>query len=327
MKIGVIGLGSIGERHVRNMQDMYPRADIDILTKRKNWSDASKRTQLVSSERTFFKTKHDIYFITNETHKHATTILKCLEQKPRGIFVEKPISHTSKGLSHIAAKVKKQRVVFLVGYCLQFFKPLVMLKTLLDKRVIGRVLALRASAGKDVKTWRKTDYRGRYSSDKKKGGGAILDLIHELNYPAWLLNEPLQFVSGFSGHISDLDITSEDIAEGIFVSEKKGIPVSVHVDYLQVPGRRSCEVIGTKGTLSWSRILLRDSIKNELRIDRQESSRVIRVQAGGNDMYRKELRSFMGHVRAGDGYNNLAESIRDVQNADALKRRGAHLGK
>src|ERR1700680_1492870 len=107
LNIGVIGLGSIGARHIRNLRVLYPRAEIEILTKRTKW-ETTPRTKLIASTETFFAKKHDIYFITNETDKHIDTLLKCLAQKPAGIFVEKPLSHALKGLKRVSAITKKQ---------------------------------------------------------------------------------------------------------------------------------------------------------------------------------------------------------------------------
>lgn len=309
-KIGVIGLGSIGERHVRNIQKMYPRALIDILTSRTTWKDAGLATRFIAAPRTFYATKHDAYFITNATVKHTDTILRCISQKPKGIFVEKPLAHTSRDSARIRKALAKTNVVFFVAYCLQFYRPLVTMKKILAAGTIGRVLSMRVSAGSDLRTWRKGDYLKRYSSDGKQGGGVVLDLIHELNYPAWLLGEPLKFVAGFSARIS-LPIRAEDISEGIFRT-KKGTVVSVHQDYLQTPGRRYCEVVGSKGTLVWEDDVGILSVRTRTR-------RNVPVREDRNVMYEKELAHFMGHVGAGDGYSNFEEAAHDLINADALK--------
>ncbi len=91
MTFGIIGLGSIGERHARNIRSLFPGADIHVLTKRRTF-DGIRNIRLENDAKKFFSEKHDIYFVTNETAKHTGTILQCLKQKPRGIFVEKPLA-------------------------------------------------------------------------------------------------------------------------------------------------------------------------------------------------------------------------------------------
>jgi len=316
--VGIIGFGSMGARHTANIQELYPSAAIDILTDRRVKMDISENIRMYSSQKQFYARPHDIFFITNETSKHARTVLACLQYNPKGIFVEKPLSHTLRQVEAIRKAVEQQGIVFFVGYCLQFFAPLIFLKKLLREKKIGDILSMRVSAGKDLRKWRSGDYRKRYSSDKKKGGGVVLDLIHEINYPAWLLDEEISYAKGLTGKISRLQITSEDIAEGIFAS-KSGKIISIHLDYMQVPGRRYCEIVGTKGTLIWEKILIRGSAENEIKIYVGEKLKITHIQAGGNDMYREELKFFMRQVHEGNGYSNLAESIRDLRNALALK--------
>ena len=318
MNIGIIGFGSIGERHMLNIQELYPQMKIDILTKRKDIKD-SKNICILSSASEFYKKQHDIYFITNETHKHADTILRCLQNRPRGIFIEKPLSNTLKGMEIIKKEVRRQKTNFFVAYCLQFFTPLIFLKKLIQKEEIGDVFFIRVSAGKDLRTWRSGDYKKHYSSDRQKGGGVILDLIHEINYPAWLLNEKIRLAKGLTTKISHLQLKCEDITEGIFLS-KSGKIISIHQDYLQVPGRRYCEILGTKGTLIWDKMLIRNSVENEIKIHTAKKSKVIKIKAGGNDMYQKELQFFIQKVRKNKGYSNLDEAMQDMKNALALQR-------
>jgi predicted dehydrogenase len=319
MTIGIIGLGSIGERHARNLQQLYPKARIEILTKRASWADAARHTRLVRSEREFFSTKHDVYFITNETGKHAASTLRCIKQSPKGIFVEKPLCVTTHEAVVIKKALAKYRGVFFVAYCLQFFKPLIELKKIITRGVIGKPLMMRVLAGKDMRTWRARDYRASYST-RKNEGGVILDLIHEINYPGWLIGDTFTFKAGAYGRVA-LPIASEDVAVSSYRS-KKGVVLSVHQDYLQRPGMRSCEVFGTKGTATWSRTLKRGSEDNAVRIETQKSSKISHVRAGGNDMYVAETKSFMKSVTSGKQYSNFEEAARDIANVEALKRHG-----
>lgn len=318
MKIGITGLGSIGARHARNIQMFYPKAVITILTKRTSWEGAGQRTTLVSSEKKFFAEPHDLYFITNETHKHARTILQCLAHKPKGIFTEKPLTHNGKDLEKIRRAVSRQKGVFVAGYCMQWYGPLLKIKKLLASGAIGKVLGMRVTVGQDLRTWRPGDYRANYSADKKRGGGVILDLIHELNYPGWMLGEKLQLINGTASKISSLAISSEDVSESLLVSPK-GVFVSVHQDYFQIPGGRSCEVWGSKGTLLW-RWLIPDGDAHHIQITTTSGSRDIHLSEKRGMMYFRELKDFMRHVRAADGYTNIDEATTDMKNAIHIKK-------
>ena len=323
MTIGIIGLGLMGEGRAKNIQEVYPDADISILTKRIEWEAAGPCTTLVQDEDAFFEHRHDVYFITNETYKHADTLRRCLALRPRGIFVEKPLSHTREGLEALRAEVTAQGIVCVVGYSLQFFPPLIELQRIIRSGELGGLHSMHVSVGKDVRGTRSLPASAQYSHSAHTGGGAILDYIHELNYPGWLLGEEISFVAGGYG-CTRLAIDAEDMAESIFQS-KSGVLISIHQDYLQTPGKRSCEVRGPHGTVLFSRVLRPGSRENELRIDTKEGTRTLPIEAGGSDRYMAELQSFMAHVQAGDGFTNLDEAIRDLQNVEIFKEKGVRL--
>lgn len=313
MIIGIIGFGSIGQRHYNNIRARYPKFQVNILTKR-NDIKPDKNTGVFASEKDFFGQANDTFFITNETDKHARTVTKCLAQKPRGIFVEKPIAHSMDGIPEIAKLVKRYKPVFMVGYCLQFHKPLLEIKKMIKNKIIGDVIYIRSSVGQDLRTWRKRDYRSNYSYDSFRGGGVVLDLIHDINYPAWLLGEKIFLVNGLVSKMNLFDIKSEDIAEGIFKSES-GRLVSVHLDYLQNPGRRYCEISGTKGTIIW------DNSEDKIKIiSGNKKIKLKSIEQAGNDLYTSELSFFLKKVSKNKGYNNINESISDLKNALALKK-------
>lgn len=310
--IGIIGFGSIGERHFNNIRKLYPKSRVKILTQRKKILP-HRNTEVFSSKKLFFNQPIDIFFITNETYKHADTILECIKYSPKGIFVEKPLSHNLRNLEKIKKYISSRKTVFFVGYCLQFYEPLMELKKNIHNRLIGSPIYIRASVGQDLRKWRKISYKNSYSYKAEKGGGSVLDLIHEINYPAWLLEEEISFVCGAVSQTGFFDMKSEDISEGVFIS-KSGKLVSVHQDYLQVAGRRYCEIVGTKGTMIW------DSTIGEIRII-LPNGRNNMIGLNKNDMYIDELKFFMDKVSKNKGFNNFDEAFRDIKNALALKKK------
>ena len=66
---------------------------------------------------------------------------------------------------------------------------------------------------------------------KTGGGGALLDISHELDYLQWLFGD-IEEVQGYMGTISDLEISSDDMALAIF-KFKNGIIGQCQLDLLQ----------------------------------------------------------------------------------------------
>ena len=296
MKVGIIGFGSIGKRHYENL--LLHTKNIVVLSKRKdvnlphqveNWQDFKKTGP------------YGGIIIANETSKHVATIKKCVALKPRALFVEKPLSHNLKDLNALVELLRKNRTSVFVGYCFHFFRPFFKIKKIIKSGKLGKIYYMRVSVGQDLKEWRPgRDYGKIYSAKKEFGGGVMLDLVHDINYPAWLLDDVLAPKRALVRKMSDLKINTEDIAENIFIAQRTGVMVSVHQDYLRIPGRRFLEIVGSKGSLMW------DSSDAEDR----------------NKMYQREINFFVGLVKSGKYFSNMEEAILDVKNVEYLKKHG-----
>ncbi|QQG42897.1 MAG: Gfo/Idh/MocA family oxidoreductase [Candidatus Giovannonibacteria bacterium] len=300
MKIGLIGFGSIGQRHYNNLVKRTKnvivfsrRDDVNLPRQVKNWREFKKCGP------------YDGIIIANETSKHVVTIKKCIALsagwRTKALFIEKPLSHNLKNLNSLGRLLLKNRISAFVGYCFHFFGPFIKIKKIIKSGKLGRIYYLRASVGQDLKEWRPgRDYRKIYSARKNLGGGVLLDLVHDINYPAWLLDDVLIPQRSLVKKISDLKINTEDLAESVFVGKKTGVIVSVHQDYLRIPGRRSLEIAGSKGSLIWNSSDAEDRGK----------------------MYQREINFFIGLIKGGKYFSNWDEAVWDVKNIEYLKKHG-----
>ena len=102
--------------------------------------------------------------------------------------------------------------------------------------------------GQYLPSWRPlSDYRESYSARKEQGGGAALDLSHEIDYMRYLFGDPVSWKI-MKSKVSDLDINSEDIFKGIY-RFSNGFLCSVHTDYIRHNKKRGINIVGSKGTL------------------------------------------------------------------------------
>jgi predicted dehydrogenase len=94
------------------------------------------------------------------------------------------------------------------------------------------------------------DYRSTYAARRDLGGGVVLSQIHELDYLSLLFGTPSR-VFAMGGHLSDLEIDVEDVAAILLDCGdiERPLPISLQMDYMQRPGARGCEVIGSKGKI------------------------------------------------------------------------------
>ena len=110
MKILFVGLGSIGQRHLRNLKKFFPKFEILAYRKlnRKLTLDNKNRVQRFNLNkkynikifRNFEKAlleRPEVIFICNPTSMHMKYALAAAKKKIH-IFIDKPLSHNSKNV-------------------------------------------------------------------------------------------------------------------------------------------------------------------------------------------------------------------------------------
>jgi predicted dehydrogenase len=134
---------------------------------------------------------------------------------------------------------------------MRFHPALRHLRALLEQRVIGDVVAVRAEIGEFLPSAHPyEDYRDSYAGRADLGGGVILSHSHELDYLRWLFGVPRR-IFAVGGRLSSLEIDVEDTA-GILmecVVNDRPVPVALSQDFLQRPARETCQIVGDRGTI------------------------------------------------------------------------------
>jgi predicted dehydrogenase len=233
MRALVVGGGSIGRRHLRNLKTLGAE-HLGLVE-----TDSSRREAIADELPVvgFCRLQEgldwapNLVIVATPTHLHAEQALEIV----RGgfpILVEKPLSHTDAGISEIAQLVESKKIVSLVGCNMRFHPGPVKVKQLLEEGRLGRILFARVHSGSYLPDWRpNTDYRRNYSARVETGGGCILDCIHEIDLARWYLGE-VDSVFCSAGHLSSLEIETEDVA--ILLCRHAGGAISeIHLDYVQ----------------------------------------------------------------------------------------------
>jgi predicted dehydrogenase len=263
MKILMIGLGGIGQRHLRNLCTLLGD-DVEVLAYRVRRHSAvitptlqidptrdiekDYRLRVFDNLESALAEKPDIALICNPSSLHVPAALACV-RAGCDLFVEKPLSDSLAGLPELQAVVQKQARIVMVGYQLRFHPCFLRLQEIVRSGVLGNLLAVRAAVGEYLPGWhRYEDYRQMYAARADLGGGVILSQIHEFDYLYSLFGKAKRMFS-IGGHWSNLEIDVEDVASSLMDCEFAGRPLPVHLqqDYLQRPPQRQCEVIGDAG--------------------------------------------------------------------------------
>ncbi|PIQ85226.1 MAG: hypothetical protein COV74_09715 [Candidatus Omnitrophica bacterium CG11_big_fil_rev_8_21_14_0_20_45_26] len=256
MKFGIIGLGSIGKRHGRNLiaLGVQPSDIIGVDLREDRRQEAKEKlnlTKTVSSIDELCADKIDCAFICSPTSLH-TAHAKQLIQHGVALFIEKPAAHQlDEELSELAKQIEAKQIKTLVGYVFRFSDHVRHLKALLDQRVIGRILSVRGEFSEYLPDWHPwEDYRSFYMAKKSMGGGSLLDQSHILDLCHYLFGE-IDEVFAFNGKASQLEVEADDFAE-MSVRFKSGLIGSVHQDMFGREHKKFLDIKGEKGNLFWN---------------------------------------------------------------------------
>lgn len=251
-RIVVIGCGSIGKRHIRNLQTLGVKIILGYDPREDRCEEVRAKFQIETAKsiEEVWAWEPNVALVTTPTSLHASLALAAAKHHCH-LFIEKPLSDAlSAELRELLTRVREYDLVTWVGCNFRFQPALERVKGLLDQRVIGRVVAIRAEAGQYLPDWHPwEDYRLSYSARRELGGGVILDAIHELDYLYWMLGD-VESVVCFAGHLSQLSMDTEDTA-AILLRFLDGTIGEVHLDYIQRSYSRTAHFIGEEGTIRW----------------------------------------------------------------------------
>lgn len=325
MKVLFVGLGGIGQRHLRNIKTLLgDNVDIYAFRQRKSQFVLDNKLNIkqdlsldefyniknVASLDAAFKENIDIVFITNPTSMHMEILLKAAENKC-DIFVEKPLSHNLENISELEDVLNKNNNITFVGYQNRFHPCIKECKRLLEADAVGSIVSVNVEVGENIKTWHKyEDYRIMYASRADLGGGVVLSQIHELDYINSFFGMP-KSVYAIGGKLSDLEIDVEDVSSALlnYEIDNKNVPIHIHQDYIQSPPSRGCKIIGTKGRLEFD--LLKSTLVHYDEDGNEMLNKVYEFER--NDMFMEELTLFLKSVKErkktmipiGDGIKSL----------------------
>lgn len=295
MKIIVIGCGSIGQRHIRNLKylKVHDILVFDIDRERlRQIKKISSRIQASHKLNNLLNKKPEAAIIAVPTALHIGYATKAAKAGCH-LFIEKPLSHNVTGLDKLIRIVKNKRLVTFIGYNFRFSRCLLRIKQLLDDNAIGKVIAGRTHFGSYLPERHPgEDYRRGYGAKKYLGGGVILDtLSHHIDYIGFLLGAPKE-VFCHSAKNSGLDIDVEDTVE-LLIKFAKGEVISLHGDSIQRPYKHTLELIGEKGTIVCDFF---KSLVAHYSVSKRRWT-AYRVETDLNRMYIDQMRTFLDCVK------------------------------
>ena len=268
-RILIVGLGSIGARHLRLARKLLPNAEIKVLRHQDTSVVPEFSDGCVSTVFEALKFAPQVAVIANPATFHIKTA-QSLAETGVHLLVEKPLSDSMDGIYELIKTCRIGNTTLATGYNLRFSPSLQYFREILESGEIGEVFSVRCEVGQYLPDWRpSTDYRQGVSAKKILGGGVLLELSHELDYLRWIFGE-VEWVRATIKKLSKLEIDVEDSAFLTigFVPNSKGKQIlsTMMLDFIRHDHTRLCTVIGERGSLTW------DGVTGEVKIYKLDSS-------------------------------------------------------
>ncbi len=300
MKVVIFGLGSIARKHIAAIRSLDPEAEIFALRSRRDApsvADVKNLYDLDEARRVF----PDFVIISTPTSEHFHSVEQALSLRCP-LFIEKPLCH-DEGVFALAEMVEKAGVLNYVGCNLRFLPCLQFVREALKRNSL-RVNEVNVYCGSYLPDWRPgTDYRRIYSSRPEMGGGAHLDLIHEIDYVYWLFGMPGE-VSKTLRSRSSLGIEAIDYAN--YCLCYNDFCASVILNYFRRDYRRTLEIVADQET--WLVDLAADRITSGERMIFESDEKI-------GDTYRAQMAYFIGLVKSGkkESCNSVSDACNTMR--------------
>jgi predicted dehydrogenase len=336
MNILIIGLGSIGQRHLRNLKKIQPKAKFYALRKKYTTpllnssnkatkGDIKKKYSLKYlnnlEEINKNKIKLDCAFVCTPTSYHVSQIIWLLKNDIN-CFVEKPLGSSLKQLKELEFLLKKKKkLITMMGFQLRFNPIIKYLENILKKKSpIGKIFTAHIHHGENIKDFHPyEDYKTSYAAIKKLGGGVILTQIHEIDYLLHLFKEyDFKHISFVSSKVSNLNLNVEDVFSATFLLKNNNnkILCSMNLNFIERPKKRKIYLIGEKGSVS---VCLNSQ---KVLIFKNNKTIVKRFIFKKNDIFVKEIKFFLSKIKSKNNISNnlnLFNGLKTLRFAIKLK--------
>ncbi len=283
-KVLFVGWGAIAKRHTANLKVLRPGIEIAALRLSKNPSP-EKGLQSFRKIQEALAWGPDGAMITGPSTEHLSSADPIL-RAGLPVYVEKPLAADASVARSWVKRWTGARLV--LGYNFRFYKPFLSIEKALKQGRIGKVLSADVQVGQYLPDWRpQRPYQSTVSANPKLGGGALLELSHEIDTALWWFGEVAE-VGGWMGKISPLLIRVEDWVE-MLLRFRSGVRARIHLDLIDRKAHRSIRILGTKGTIGWG------METHEAWIDQGKGKRLLHngKAVSRNDMYLDAIKHWL----------------------------------
>ncbi len=254
-KIVIVGSGSIARRHLAAIRKVFPKCEVMILRRFKNEKTIPHVEHIVYAVEDALKFIPDMAIIATPASEHIK-IAKAFAHDGIPLLIEKPLSNNTEGVLEFLKYCKENSIFVRVGYNLRCLDSLQNFREMCLKKVLGSIVSIHSTVGQYLPDWRPDqDYKNGVSAQARLGGGALLELSHEIDYILWIFGD-IEWVRSTHAKKSDLLLDVEDSVHMVIGIEQKSSDVvligTLNLDFVRRDRIRECVVICQSGSLKWN---------------------------------------------------------------------------
>lgn len=314
----IVGSGSVGKRHARNLASLGCRiSSVDPRSDR--LAELAAETPVMGSFSSLgeaLRESHglDGVVIASPTAFHPSDLQLSLGAG-LPVLLEKPVARSlaeAEAMRQAAVAANRQ---VLLGYTWRWWPPLGRVRQRLQEGTIGAVRHVQFHMSAHLADWHPWEpYQAFFMASAAQGGGALLDESHWIDLMIWLFGMP-EKINGRLERISSLEIETDDNVDALAIYPN-GLRVTLHLDLYGRPHEKFIRFVGESGTLIWSadpnRIAIGLNMGQQWEEERFSCERNDMFQAVATDYLRMIEGSQPPACTLGDGVKvmTLIEAIR-----------------
>jgi len=289
MRIVIVGLGSIGRRHLKVLKDIGGHQVVALRSLKGTLKEKSGIQEFNTVEDAL-AFKPDGVIVANPTSLHVSGVLPFLEAGIKAL-IEKPIAHTAEE----AEILRPYEHLIRVAYCMRFLPHSTYFREHLNLEDVYKLSFKRSFY---LPKWHPyVDYRKEYTAQKALGGGIIRTLSHEIDLAIFWLGLPKKF-TGVMDKISPLEMDVDDYAS-LSLKMKNNARAHLEMDFFSPFNVNEGELLNRDGKYHWN-------LKGLFFTDyqRTESEMVLKYDGESfNEIYYTQMYDFLNFIVNGISLN------------------------
>lgn len=252
MKILVIGLGSMGQRRIRNLKAI---GNIEIvgtdtrLDRRKNAEEKFSIFTYSTVEESMDKFKPDAFIISTPPNQHMDYAFLGFEN---GIhcFIEASVTDSA-GIGELSQKSLNKKIIMAPSCTMKYFPGPKKIKELLDSNAIGKVQFVNYQTGQYLPDWHPWEMIEDYYVSQRETGGAREIVPFELTWLNPLFGDPTPRNCTIK-KLSNLNADIDDFYH-FLIEYDTGVIANIQIEVLSRPvATRELRIIGSEGQITYS---------------------------------------------------------------------------